>query len=463
MLREGQPLVRILASSVLLFSAVSPALHADPVVLDGAPRTGWASGHYCQQIDALHAALGALGCPWSYEELLVASGGAFKTVWCPGRYSFFAADHGPEDLVLNGAEAAGAVAQRYTHASDEEAWGTVKAALDAGQPVLTWRGTGARAILGYDEAKSVVFKRDYHTTGPDYDEIPFEAQDAPPPLKATHEVVIIDYAGDGDPPELDWPVILERAVTYADWPAERPVHRYYLCGLAAYDGLAQTIRQGPDQNGPRTDCDLLLFALSALVDARNAAASILQENADVHEAFSDAGISFDDEAGLLAQSLRIFTANAPGGQDEILGAMEANFARDDMRERAASLIEQARDKHVLAIDSLREALTDFRAQPTEPETVAPAADPQGGARAEAHVARGRQLKAQHKYTEAEAALGEALALDPEHTEAHWVLGWVLLELQRTDDAIAEFEAVIRTDPDSAPAAEARKAIDRLKQ
>ena len=66
--------------------------------------------------------------------------------------------------------------------------------------------------------------------------------------------------------------------------------------------------------------------------------------------------------------------------------------------------------------------------------------------------------------EALAPLGvNALVLDPEHTEAHWVLGWVLVELRRTDDAVGEFETVIKLVPDTDRAAEAQKAIDRLKQ
>ena len=62
-----------------------------------------------------------------------------------------------------------------------------------------------------------------------------------------------------------------------------------------------------------------------------------------------------------------------------------------------------------------------------------------------------------------ACFEKILALEPDNVEAHWVLAWVLVELNDREGAAREFRKVIELAPGSDRATEAEKALGRLEQ
>ena len=106
----------------LLLVALAPFAVAEPVVIEGVGSIGWYAKRYSHYMAALQVCLEALGCPMEYEELMVASGAAFRTAWQPGRHRFRARTAAPRDYVADGATAAGGKAIRRSFWSEEEAW-----------------------------------------------------------------------------------------------------------------------------------------------------------------------------------------------------------------------------------------------------------------------------------------------------------------------------------------------------
>ena len=450
----------------LLSACWSVPAVAAPVTIDGVPRIDYQTKRYSQHLAAAWASLAAQGCLVPYEEVMVASGAAFRIAWWPGHYSYAAAELAPEDLVLNGAEAVGAIAERRQHATEEEAWQTVVECIDAGRAPCVWCGWGSQVVAGYDDPGMQMLVRHYNTPTEQLKTTPFEAAKPPWPLTSSFEVVVLEYELEGDEPDLEWEHIISRAIDFADWPADDPLYGTFTFGLGAYDSWAQTLRGGLDENGAKTNAVQCEFMARSMADARGCAAVVLQGNAGDSEAFADAAFFYQEEADTLAKMADVLADGTTGAWSKITQAMIANFPRQEVREAAAQLVEQAREQELLAIDSLRDALAEIQGGGDEPadEGVPP---PDDGAETKAKVdellRRGKQLKTARRFAEAEGALREALKLDPENVETHWVLGWVLVELKRTDDAVAEFNTVIKLAPDTGRAREAQKAIDRLKQ
>ena len=79
--------------------AVGPvtAVQTEPVVIEGVPGMGIDQGELCRQISALQSALETLGCPASYDDLMVASGAAFSVAWRPGAYVYEICEACPDD------------------------------------------------------------------------------------------------------------------------------------------------------------------------------------------------------------------------------------------------------------------------------------------------------------------------------------------------------------------------------
>jgi hypothetical protein len=317
---------------------------AAPVVIDGVPQTGWHAGRSTQTIDCLHAGLAAMGCPISYDELMVASGAAFRTAWWPDYYSYMAPEVAPDDLVVVGAEAAGGAAERVDHTTLEDAWNTVCKSIDDGSPVLARRGQGYRVICGYDAAGRRMYYRDYNVATAEYAVGPFEAPEAPWPLKGGHEVIVLLYDRNQKPPELDWGAIVERAVRFADWPPNEKLYQTFVFGLGAYGAWAQTLRKGPDRNGPETDAQAVEFMAMNMAEARACASVVLQEHADIAPSLADAATAYMEEATLFKQFLTVLHGTAaPPGAGAVLATMAAHIGDRRACEQLAKLVEQARD------------------------------------------------------------------------------------------------------------------------
>ncbi len=344
-------------ASVLLASRACP----DPVVIEGAPRIGYAVQKHSQHIGSLWCALEALGCPMPYEELLVASGAAFRIAWWPGYYHYAAVDITPEDHILIGAEAAGATAEWRSYATLEEAWDALRESIDAGRPVIAWRGGyGARAILGYDTDGQRIHVRDYNNAADEYDVIDLTIPQAQSPLtRPENEICLISYGPDAPPPMLDWPRIIQRAVMYADWPEENKLCEVLVFGLPAYDAWAKTLRDGVDRFGAENDSALTMYQARMLTDARSSASVVLQESAVLHEALGEAAGHYMREAEIMKGMSTVLSQGLDGRGAETARAWAENFPNQQVREQAAELVELAKAEEIEALNALRAALQEF--------------------------------------------------------------------------------------------------------
>ncbi len=88
------------------------AYRTEPVIIEGVAPIGSDQGEYCRQISALQSALEAIGCAADYDDLMVASGAAFSIAWRPGAYVYHVCEACPDDVVVAGALATGASAER---------------------------------------------------------------------------------------------------------------------------------------------------------------------------------------------------------------------------------------------------------------------------------------------------------------------------------------------------------------
>ncbi|MBM3472666.1 MAG: hypothetical protein FJX75_05270 [Armatimonadetes bacterium] len=452
-----------LAVGVLVVALAAHGLAA-PVVIEGAPQTGWAVRHFNQTADCLYSGLAAMGAAISYDELMVASGYAFRMGWWPGWYSYMAPEVVPEDLIAAGAEAAGGGAQRLDHKSLDEAWVTACRSLDEGCPVLARNGCAYRLICGYDAQGRVMYTREYHSQKPEYDVKPFDVTEPPWPEKGGREVVILAYDAKAKPPDLDWTVILDRAVRFADWPAEQKLSQVFVFGLGAYDAWAETLRNGPDRNGVKTDVELNDYMCRTIGEARACAGAVLQQHAAVHGSLDEAGTLYAEEAQLFSQVSDLLRGGVVGTWPEMQAAMRANFVLPEVRDQAAQLIEQAKELDAQAVDCLRTALADLKPEPEDKQPPPVVNEPprdDKAAIAKEHLEKGKELKNARQFSEAAEELRKAIEADRTLVEAHWVLGWVLIELKDTDGAKAAFRKVIELAPGTDRAKEAQKALERL--
>ncbi len=438
------------------FLAPSAAV-SDPVVIEGVPSIGWSTHRYSHYIAALHAALQTVGSPIGYEELMVFSGAAFKMGWCPGRYSHGSRTAVPEDAVIIAAEAAGAKAERITYAKEDDAWQPVCSSIDEGRPVIQSKISAANLICGYDAERRGIYVQLYEATDTEYSVVPFRVFAGP--SEEGPEVIFVTYEAGAPAPEPDWPEILARAIRFAEWPPTRRVHRYYVCGLAAYDAWAQTLRRGVDPEGVDISAGLTNTMSRVIADARAAASVVLAENAAIHDAFADAASAYMAEAETFHGMQDVLSRGHGGPWAEVVKAINDNFPDQDVREAAAQLIERAKEQEVVALDALREALSDLAPQTETTAPVAPQTAPAESARK--HYQEGVRLKGARKYAEAATELRAAIKIDADHVDAHRVLAWVLIELKDSDSAAAEFRKVVELAPGSEKAAEAQRALQRL--
>jgi len=452
--------LRVPALAIAAGVLAVPPVAGDPVVIEGVPSIGWDSAKYSHYMAALHAVLQTLGPPVRYEELMVASGAAFATAWAPDTYSYNARCAVPEDVVVEGAAAAGARAQRRNFHTPEEAWAAICQGIDQGRPAIASNDSAANIICGYDPDGQRVYLNRYDVAGTDYQVLPFELHAGP--TGAGNEVIFVELDADVQPPDLDWPAIISRAVEFADWPADQKVHRHFVFGLSAYDAWAETLRTVGYRDGSRQT-----QTLARVVEgARQAAGTILAEHATIHDSFADAAHHYAAEVELLGGMRPTLAQGQIASWTQSFEAMSRNFPNQAVREQAAQLIELAKEEEVLAVEALRVALEDL-APDRLPQTVVPVerAEPASAntEAAQQHHAEGLRLKQARQWQEAAAELRAAVEADPNHVEAHWALAWVLIELKEPQQAAGEFRKVIELSPGSGKAAEAEKALARLDQ
>ncbi len=443
----------------LLVSASTLSAVAEPVVIEGVGSIGWDAKRYSHYMAALQVVLEALGCPMEYEELMVASGAAFRTAWQPGTYRYRARTAAPRDYVADGAAAAGGKAIRRSFWSEEEAWEAMCASIDEGRPVIASRDSAADVIAGYDPDGRQVYVSTSEASASGYEMLPFEVSRGP--TKTFNELIFVEYDPTAPAPEPDWRAILGRAIRFADWPADQKVHEEFVFGLAAYDELAKTLRRKRARGGA---WETYMMA-RVIRDARAAASVVLARHATVHEGVGAAAAHYKAEAELLVDMPNVLSKGHQGPWNEVTAAITASFKEEAVRDHAAELIDLAKAEEVLAVEALRKALSDLAPEgatgvDTPPQPELPPDHPEEARR---HYREGLRLKEARRWQEAATELRAAVAADPKHVEAHWALGWVLIEMNDREAAASAFRKVIELAPGSDYAGEAQRALERLAQ
>jgi tetratricopeptide (TPR) repeat protein len=441
--------------------AMSLPAAAEPVIIEGVPAIGWAAGKHSYYISALQAVLSVLGSEVTYEELMVASGAAFRTAWAPGRANYQFRSVAPEDLVENAAAAAGATVRRRGFIEQDEAWDAVRESIDDGRPVIRSHGSGADVICGYDAEGRQMYLQPSSGQGGEYQVSQFETHAGP--AGAPNEIIVVEYDAEAEPPELDWAAILARAVSFADWADEDLVDGYYRFGLGAYDSIAETLRGGWEEGGERA-AELICGLSVVLGDARQVASEALAENATVHPGLAVAAEHYMNEAAEWEGMREVLTKGETLPYWEAMVAGNENLREPGVQEAAAKLVEQAKAEEVLAIEALRgvaeelgraAAVTVEEPEQPQPEEVVDRDE------ADRLCQRGLELKRAGRYGEAAEALRAAIEADAEHVDAHWALAWVLIELNDPEGAAEAFRKVIELAPESERADEAQGALERL--
>jgi len=342
----------------LLALIVALAAVAAPVVVPDVPSIGWASGKRSHDVAALQAVLSTMGCPLSYEELMVASGAAFRTAWWNTVYSYQARVAAPEDYVLLAAEAAGCTsAERRSFPTPDEAWTAVCESIDQGRPVVASQDSAAFVICGYDPAGRQMCVQAYDAQGPEYQLLPFKTYSGP--TGQPNELVLVEYDRNTVPPELDWPAVLRRALEYADWPADQEVSEHFAFGSGAYDVWAATLRKGLSPQGAANDASVTDTMALVIADARTCAAIALTNDATLDAAFAEAAQHYMAEAALLRAIEQPLTGMPQVTWPAAGERMTARFPDPNVREQVAQLVEQAKAEEVAAIEALRKALADL--------------------------------------------------------------------------------------------------------
>jgi hypothetical protein len=430
----------------LLTPPVAQVAWADPVLIENVPKVGWRAGQFNLPISALTAALQAMGCEATYEELMVASGAAFSTVWEAGHSSGAVLAAAPEDFVLNGAAAVGAKAERRALNTEEEMLTALRESIDEQRPIVAWYGAGACVVCGYDTGGPMVYIQHQNNAKDEYQHTILGSLFARRPERGAGDPVFLHFDPGAPAPERDWPAILKRAITYADWDPDRKLDGALTCGLAAYDDWAETLRTGGGAEGPGRAYVTNTTLAAMMRDARTAAATVLAADTATHDAFATAALHYRAEANVFTE----LQEHLPAGRAPKGGPEQAVW------DQAAGIVEKAKAEEVEAVDALRRALGDLAPPPSAPVV----AEQPSGSPAEL-CARARELKAAKQYAEAAKALEAALVQDPEHIEAHWILAWVRVELGDKDGAAAAFRKVIELSPGTDRANEAQKALDRM--
>jgi len=450
---------RIALVGFAILAQVAPVA-ADPVIIEGVPRIGWATGRYSYHIAALQAALSAVGLPVPYEYLMLVSGAGFRTAWRPGTYDYAVTCVYPDtdDYVLIGAQCVGAEARRERFPAAGDARRAICDSINRGFPVLAWEESGAQVICGYDAADNRMYTQGCNSATAEYDVRPFSVPASPPPFGGPNEVVLFSRPPSDAPPDPDWAAILSRAVRFADHPPDGRIDGHYVFGLGAYDAWAQTLQGGVGDLDPAIGAAVTVTHANTLADARTAVSTALAENAALHEAFAEAAEHYLAEAAVLKGIPGLLTPlDDRLGWEERTKLMGERLANPAVRGEIVRAVEQAKAEETAAVGALRRALVDFAPTPG----IQPPAGGPASREAQQHYEQGLRLKRAGRHAEAAEHLGAATQADPQHVEAHWALAWVLIELNNRDGAAQAFRKVIELAPETEKAEEARKALARL--
>ncbi|MBU0608447.1 MAG: hypothetical protein KKI08_11215 [Armatimonadetes bacterium] len=344
---------------VVMLSALTAS--ADPVLLNSVPRTTWDKP--CKPVMILQTALAGMGCPVSYDNLMVASGAAFRMTWRPLNYNYPATYLYQQDPISTGAVAVGARVERKQFGTAEEAYDAAADSIDEGRPVIAWSDGEVdwQVVCGYDEAKQTVFRRTINT-GAAPDERPAVCLKAPPGgygSKGTYELWLIAYDRAAAPTALAWPYILASALRLAQWPDGDRLEGAFVCGECAYYSWATDLRSSTLHEQFPAAGRMSRAHAWQLEGARSAAARVLQAHVGLHPALGQAALMYQDEARCFAKVIETLCGGAGVSADEAAKVVEQRIRDAAVRETAADLVEQALVKDKAARAALTTVLRDL--------------------------------------------------------------------------------------------------------
>jgi hypothetical protein len=327
-----------------------------PKVIEGVPRLGYQTGRHTPYIAALHAVLQSLGSPMTYEELMVASGAAFATAWRGGYYEYDSRVLAPEDVVRNGAIAAGGMSIRRNFQTLDEAWEAVRQSLDDGRPVIAARRSIAYVICGYDPQDRTVYVQHPENASADYEQRPFEGSEGV--YGGPNEFIFVKYDPADPAPEMDWPGVLARAVRFDQWPFYVRADQFD-AGRAAYDMWAATLRRGVSENGAASDVRVTVTMAAVMADRRACAQAVLTDYGTLDQRLVEAAGHYGAEVKLWQQMRGVLAQGKQGQSSEVMKAAQEGFMQQAVREQAARLVEQARDEDKAAVNVLPDLLQEW--------------------------------------------------------------------------------------------------------
>jgi hypothetical protein len=293
----------------------------------------------------LQTALSGMGCPMPYDDLMVASGAAFRMAWRPRNYNYPATYLYQVDPIPLGAVAAGAQVERKQFTTAQEAFDAAADSIDLGRPAIAWDGgeVNWQVICGYDEAKQTLFRRTINT-GAAPEERPAECLEGPGgscSARGPYELWLLAYDPATARVRLDWPHILAMALRVAQWPDGDRLGETFVCGECAYYSWATDLRSSTLHEQFPAAGRMTMAHAADLEKSRRCAANVLQAHVGVHPALGQAALMYDDEARCFAKVVRTLC----GGTDLPTNLassqiVEQRIREAAVREAAADLVEQ---------------------------------------------------------------------------------------------------------------------------
>lgn len=349
---------------------VAVAASAEPVILKNIPRTNWQHGYF--PVSILHTTLTGMGCPMSYEELMVASGAAFGMTWRPGDFDWGIVTFYQQDPIAVGGAAAGAHVERRQFDDVAGAFDAAADSIDEGRPVIAWDSGKAtwQLICGYDEATQTIFRRTIYS-GEQPEQRPAESLKSASASysEGPYELWLLTYDAKGPAPRLDWAYIIANALRLAQWADGERLKGHSVCGESAYYAWATDLRSTTVyQKWPQPG--RMSWSHASLLEAsRRAAAKLLQANGGVHAAFGPAALLYEDEAALFAEVQKALCGGQKLSVTEATKVTEQYIQSAEVREACADLVEKALAKDRAARAALATALKDLAPEllPPQPE------------------------------------------------------------------------------------------------
>lgn len=329
------------------------------VWVEGVPALRWGTRKECTFCGALEAALAVTEAPVRYNDLMGASGLAFRVrwyrgeqgeKWCPSS----AVREFPSEIDAI-ARATGWALRAVVHMGEPaHAMGPyipqIVASIDAGKPVLGYPDNMDMAVIyGYEEGGKVLLWRDY------------SAPDSFRSLAADKLSGMLLFVGDHQPGLAPKEVFLHALKLAASNAHREPLASEkgkYLYGDAA---LAAWMEDLNAADKLEEEDRALLFRVSwwnfmTLNDARAAAATFLRRglrfaDGDARTALEQAQARYQEEANLLMRPFRT--------QDAFLGPWQKKTVADwspEVRAREVQVLTEARKLEAEAIGFLNQAL-----------------------------------------------------------------------------------------------------------